>query len=141
MPDYGWGLKVNTYGEIQFNKNGKLEIVEDRENLGQQLSLRLRSPKGSHPFDPNFGLDVAGMSQNRKFYPDMEQLIEAGIIQCLIQNRNVSKIEMVRSTRIDRRNWRVEVKVKTNDGVNVFFDTLMQENADTSRYIENEFST
>ena len=138
MTDYGWGLRVNDAGSIQLDRNGKIEIVDDINNLGQQLSLRLKSIRGSHVFDPTFGMDINMFIEYKKFYRDIRELIEVVVMQCLSESNHVKKVDYVLATPSEDRNWRVDVKVITKDDNSIHFSSLIQESGDISRFIEIE---
>jgi len=135
MADYGWGVEVNAGGSWQFDKDGKTKIVNDRDNLGQQVSLRLRSIRGSHPFDPEFGLDIDGIIEYRKYYRNLKELVEVVILQCLIKHPHVRQIDYIIIEERDNRLWEIEIRVVTDDEREVYFKTLMQQNVDTRRVI------
>jgi len=130
MADYGWNWKVDNAGSVVFDKNGKIEIVDDRENLGQQIALRLKSPKGSHPLDPEYGLDLQSIQEYKRFYRSTEELLKMIIFQCLIQDRNVKKIDYLSVEEYDGRTWKIELKVITNDERELLFSTLINQNVD-----------
>jgi len=137
LVDYGWGFKVKDSGEVEITPRGKIVIADDRENFGQQLSLRLRSPRGSHPFDPSFGLDMIGVARHKKFYKDMRDGIKYSIIECLTKHPYVKKIDFVVVDHYADRAWNTRVRVLSVDNKEVFFDTIIEENADIRTVIDD----
>ena len=137
MVDYGWGWKVDANGSIVLDKNGKIETVDDLANFGQQLSLRLLSPRGSHPFDPSFGLDMIAIVQFKKFYKDIRELTSFAIPDCLTNHPFVKSIDFVAIDYNSDRSWTVDIKVISQDEQEMFFNTIIEENADIRSVINN----
>jgi hypothetical protein len=130
MVDYGWGWEVNDGGSVIFDTQGRIQIVDGRSNLGQQLKMRLLSPKGSHPFNPEFGLDMVAMREYRKFYRNTEDLLEVVIYSALTGNKHVRRINYVSIVKNASREWDVEVRVVTSDGVETTFNAIIEQNSD-----------
>jgi hypothetical protein len=137
MADFGFGWRVKPSGEIDLTMDGKIKLVNDRENLGQQLSLRLLSPKGSHPFDPNFGLDMRVVPQYRKLYQDVTDLLQYVITDCLNKHPGVASVDYIIAEDKGNRLWEVQVKVISTDGVETMINTTFEQSYGIDKVLAN----
>ncbi|RLI74126.1 hypothetical protein DRP05_10630 [Archaeoglobales archaeon] len=54
---FGKTFKIDSSGDLVINELKRIEIVEELEKVAQDVSVILKTVKGSYPFDPDFGVD------------------------------------------------------------------------------------
>lgn len=100
-------------GDIIF-QNGKMQLVNEREEILQSIQNRLKTRKGEYFLDVNYGLDYENIfSMNEKFIEIERQ--ELAIRECLLQDSRVSRVISV-DIKHEEREAIINFTIEIQDG-------------------------
>ncbi len=97
-------------GDIVFNGNNQLILIQDNDNLAQQYKILLETQFESDYRDPTYGFRLLELFQVEK--QELQELIRLYVIETLLQHPKTSEILEVNVIRLENRNWNVIAKVK-----------------------------
>ena len=116
-------LKVDTNGDLVFDKHKEFEMVEGGEEICQSIERTLTTRMGEWFLNTNFGLDHEHLVNVKRLDLD---LARSAIYEAIMQEPRVSEvIDIILDPDYQRRVMKITFKARADDGTTVESEVML----------------
>lgn len=84
-------LYLNSEGDLEFDSNGELKMVSDKDELVQEVRLTIQTNLGEWFLDPELGFDYSTVLVKK---PDYE-LIRGSLTEAILQVERIDRVDTI----------------------------------------------